>query len=68
MELMMLDIDRWTKGFAPQLTQRETRMIAALLKGDEVLPEDEHLMPKLVEWFETQAKDFAQVRGELTGE
>lgn len=64
----MLDIDRWTKGFAPQLTQRQTRMIAARLKGEAVLPEDEAHMPNLVEWFETQARDFAQARGELTGE
>lgn len=62
----MLDIDRWTKGWAPQLTQRETRMIAAKLKGDAVLPEDAAHMPKLVEWFETQSESFAQARGELT--
>lgn len=63
----MLDIDRWTRGFSPQLTQRQTRMIAARLKGDAVLPEDAAHMPKLVEWFDTQAQDFAQARGELTG-
>lgn len=64
----MLDIDRWTRGFSPQLTQRQTRMIAARLKGEEVLPEDAAHMPKLVEWFDTQAREFAQARGELTGE
>lgn len=64
----MLDIDRWTKGFAPQLTQRQTRMIAARLQGETVLPEDEEHMPKLVEWFEGQAAEFARARGELTGE
>lgn len=63
----MLDIDRWTKGWAPHLTQRQTRMIAACLKGESVLPEDEAHMPRLVEWFETQTESFAQARGELTG-
>lgn len=63
----MLDIDRWTKGCAPHLTQRQTRMVAARLKGDAVLPEDEAHMPALVEWFDGQAKDFARARGELTG-
>jgi len=64
----MLDIDRWTKGFAPQLTQRQTRIIAARLNGGKVLPEDEAFLPDLAEWFEAQAQEFAQARGELTGE
>lgn len=63
----MLDLDRWTKGFAPQLTQRQTRIITARLKGEAVLPEDEAHMPKLVEWFETQAHQFVQARGDVTG-
>jgi len=63
----MLDIDRWAKGWAPQLTQRRTRMIAALLNGGKVLPEDEAFLPDLAEWFNGQAQDFAKARGELTG-
>lgn len=62
----MLDIDKWSAGFQPFLTPRQTRMVAARLKGYDVLPEDKAHMPKLVEWFETQAQQFAQARGELT--
>jgi hypothetical protein len=52
----MLEIDKWSRGFGPQLTPRQCRILYFLLLGRELLHEDIIHKKSLLEWFESEIK------------